>query len=233
MRSDHSEREHVSPQVVRVKSALSGPGQVSRDPRIARSRALLTQAAAQLLADGGVSAVTIDAVTRAAGVARATLYRHFNTGAELLAAAFERLVPAVPGAPATGALRERLVVLLSEQARLIQEAPLHLTLLCWLGMNGYDASRTTGVEGDRPQLGVLRQRIIDLYLQPFEIVLTSSDALAELGRDFKTSAALPHLIGPLIFNRLVTREPIDESFCARIIDDFLAARRVMTGSVSR
>lgn len=233
MRSDYFEREPMSPQVVGVKPALSGPGQLACDPRIARSRALLTQAAAQLLADGGVSAVTIDAVTRAAGVARATLYRHFNTGAELLAAAFERLVPPVPGAPATGALRERLLVVLSEQARLIQEAPLHLTLLCWLGMNGYDASRSTEVEGDRPQLRVLRQRIIDLYLQPFEAVLTSSDALAELGRESTTSAALPYLIGPLIFNRLVTREPIDESFCRRIVDDFLAARAVAVGSLSR
>ena len=48
------------------------------DPRPARSRARLLDAATALLRSGGPSAVTVDAVTRGANVARATLYRHFS-----------------------------------------------------------------------------------------------------------------------------------------------------------
>ena len=53
------------------------------DPRPARSRARLLDAATALLRSGGPSAVTIDAVTRSANVARATLYRHFSSANDL------------------------------------------------------------------------------------------------------------------------------------------------------
>ena len=43
--------------------------------------------------------MTVDAVTRAANVARATLYRHFPSGNDLLAAAFHNLIPPAPMPP--------------------------------------------------------------------------------------------------------------------------------------
>ncbi|MFD2398802.1 TetR/AcrR family transcriptional regulator [Prauserella oleivorans] len=76
-----------------MSTAAPTPSTPDEDPRLARSRARLLDAATHLLAEGGIDAVTIDAVTRTAGIARATLYRHFGTGTELLAAAFERLLP--------------------------------------------------------------------------------------------------------------------------------------------
>ena len=60
-------------------------GRSDGDPRPARSRARLLDAATALLRSGGPSAVTIDAVTRSANVARATLYRHFPSANDLLA----------------------------------------------------------------------------------------------------------------------------------------------------
>ncbi|MFD3041184.1 MULTISPECIES: TetR/AcrR family transcriptional regulator, partial [Mycobacteriaceae] len=65
------------------------------DPRRTRSRTRLLDAAANLLKTGGIEAVTIDAVTKASKVARTTLYRHFNSSSQLLAATFERLLPQV------------------------------------------------------------------------------------------------------------------------------------------
>ena len=79
------------------------------DPRPARSRARLLEAATALLRTGGPSAVTVDAVTRGANVARATLYRHFPSGNELLAAAFSGLIPPAPMPSEGGTLRDRLI----------------------------------------------------------------------------------------------------------------------------
>ena len=62
-----------------------------------------------LLRSGGPSAVTIDAVTRASNVAQATLYRHFPSGNDLLAAAFHALIPPAPMPPEEGSLRDRLI----------------------------------------------------------------------------------------------------------------------------
>lgn len=199
----------------------AGPGE---DPRPARSRALLIDAATRLLSEGGIDAVTIDAVTRVAGVARATLYRHFGSGTELLAAAFERLIPPVPAAPPRGTLRERLLTLLTSQAELVESAPLQLTVLSWLGLSSLGSELGgDGQTEDRPRLRLLRRRIIDQYREPFDAVLAGDEARRTLRGDLDIHVALAQLAGPLIFNRLVTGQPIDERFCARIVDDFLAA----------
>lgn len=49
--------------------------------------------------------MTIDAVTRHANVARATLYRHFPSSNDLVAAAFMSLIPPPPMPPTDGTLR--------------------------------------------------------------------------------------------------------------------------------
>lgn len=197
------------------------------DPRLARSRALLLDAASRLLAETGIDAVTVDAVTRAAGVARATLYRHFGSNAELQAAAFERLLPPVAPPPQHGTIRDRLLTLLTDQAELIDHAPLHVLLLSWLGMQGGPAPGAAAPDTEPPHLHALRQRIIEQYREPFDTVLTDDTAQAALdiepGSDI--TPALAQLGGPLIFNRLVTGHPNDPAFCARIVDDFLAAHR--------
>ena len=80
--------------------------------------------------------MTVDAVTRAANVARATLYRHFPSGNDLLAAAFHALIPPAPTPPAEGSLRDRLIALVQAQAELIAEAPVTLTAMSWLTLGG-------------------------------------------------------------------------------------------------
>src|ERR1700741_1298638 len=106
------------------------------DPRPALSRARLLDAATSLLRAGGPSPVTVDAVTRAANVARATLYRHFPSGNDLLAAAFHALIPPAVTPPAEGSLRDRWTPWVRAQADLIAEAPVTLTAMSWLTLGG-------------------------------------------------------------------------------------------------
>ncbi|MFC9789066.1 TetR/AcrR family transcriptional regulator [Rhodococcus sp. NPDC127528] len=191
------------------------------DPRKARSRARLLDAATTLLARGGVEAVTIDAVTRAAKVARATLYRHFDSGTELLAAAFGRLIPPASDVPDGLDLRDQLVSLLTRQARLIEEAPMQLTAMCWLGMG--PGLGEAGDAADHPELRSLRRHIAEQYKAPFDRVFASAAGREVLaGGDYEL--ALAQLLGPLVFTRLATLPPLGPEACARIVDDFLAAR---------
>lgn len=208
-------------------AAVPTPSTPDEDPRLARSRTRLLDAATHLLAEGGIDAVTIDAVTRTAGIARATLYRHFGTGTELLAAAFERLLPPVAPAPDHGPLRQRLLTLLTNQAHLIDHAPLQLTVLSWLGMS-IAPTPPTPTQTDRPHLHTLRRRIIEQYRQPFDAVLTSDTAHNTLRPGTDTTTALAQLIGPLIFNRLVTGTPNDQQFCTQLVDNFLTSHGPQT-----
>lgn len=195
------------------------------DPRRLRSRTRLLDAATHLLNAGGIEAVTIDAVTKASKVARTTLYRHFDSSAQLLAATFERLLPQVTPPPSAGSLRDRLVELLSRQAALIEDTPIHLTTLAWLALGPPPSEGDIEDAHDRQRsISALKVRVIDQYREPFDQILDSADARAELD-EFELTLALTQLVGPIVFARLTGLHAIDHQDCARIVDDFLAAHR--------
>ena len=197
------------------------------DPRKQRSRSRLLDAATTLLAEGGVDAVTIDAVTKLANVARATLYRHFDSGTELLAAAFARLLPPVPEMSGEGDLRAQLLELLTSQDKAIESAPIQVTAMCWLGLGpelkGY--SSVDALSADKPELRSLRQTVFEQYRHAFDRILRSPDAIDALG-EYDYDVALAQLVGPLVLTKLATLTPLGEAACEQIVDDFLAARGV-------
>ena len=196
----------------------------SGDPRPARSRARLLEAATSLLSSGGPSAVTVDAVTRAANVARATLYRHFPSGNDLLAAAFRALMPAAPTPPAEGTLRDRLIALVQAQADLIAEAPVSIIAMSWLALGG-DMQQLPLRTDDSAEVRTLRERVSEQYAIPFEALLGSPEAIAELGEvDHAQAVAL--LLGPIVLGKLSTLAEFDYTRCVHAaVDGFLATHR--------
>lgn len=194
------------------------PHEDDTDPRKLRSRARLLDAATTLLKSGGVQAVTIDAVTKLSKVARTTLYRHFDSSADLLAATFERLVPQVTPPPDTGPLRDRLIEILFRQATLIDEAPLQLTTLAWIAMGKPESK-----DGAPHTFANLQQRVIEHYRQPFDRILDTAEARNQLG-DFDMTLTMAQLIGPIVFIKLTGLRAFTRDDCAHVVDDFLHAR---------
>ncbi|MEO3760891.1 TetR/AcrR family transcriptional regulator [Mycobacterium sp. B14F4] len=198
----------------------------STDPRPARSKARLLEAAATLLRSGGPNAVTIDAVTRTANVARATLYRHFSSANELMAAALMSLLSPAPMPPAEGSVRDRLIAVVVGWAESIAEVPTMLTAMTWMASGpdagAYPAAAQADSEVDSGAVGTLRSRIIQLYSAPFDAILDSPQAAAELDEvDRMQTIAL--LIGPLILGKLSTVADFDYRTCAEAaVDGFLA-----------
>jgi AcrR family transcriptional regulator len=174
--------------------------------------------------------VTVDAVTRAANVARATLYRHFPSGNDLLAAAFNSLIPPAPMPPAEGSLRDRLVALVLAQAESVAEAPAMMTAMSWLTL-GRDLEelpepRPTRA-ADSTAITTLRERIAQQYAAPFDALLESPEA-AELG-EVDRSRAIALLIGPLVLGRLSTLPDFDYRECAlAAVDGFLHVQRAQS-----
>lgn len=178
--------------------------------------------------------MTVDAVTRGANVARATLYRHFPSGNDLLAAAFNSLIPPAPMPSNEGTLRDRLIELVVAQGQLIAEAPGMLTAMSWLAL-GRDleqlpeARRTPAP--DSAAISTLRERIAQQYAAPFDAIFDSPDA-AELGEIDRTRA-IALLIGPMVVGRLSTLPDFDYEECARAaVDGFLHVQRTQSTSVS-
>lgn len=208
--------------------AVSRMGHTSTDPRPARSRARLLEAATSLLRAGGPSAVTIDAVTRTANVARATLYRHFSGANDLLSAAFMSLLQPAPMPPPEGDLREQLIAVVEGWTDAIAEVPAMLTALTWLA-SGPDAGDYSDVrQADSDTAGPLRARIIALYSVPFDAIFDSPQAAAEIEVPDRMRA-IALLIGPLVLGRLSTLADFDYRACAEAaVDGFLATHAKKT-----
>ena len=205
------------------------------DPRPARSRARLLDAATALLRSGGPSAVTVDAVTRGANVARATLYRHFPSGNDLLAAAFRSLIPPAPMPATEGSLRDRLVALVLAQAESIAEAPATLTAMYWLAL-GRDMEHLPDVRhggrSDSTEVNTLRERIAQQYAAPFDAIFDSPQAAAELG-EVDRSRAIALLIGPVLLGRISTLSDFDYRECARAaVEGFLHVHRAQESEIT-
>jgi AcrR family transcriptional regulator len=196
---------------------------VTSDPRPARSRARLLDAATALLRSGGPSAVTIDAVTRSANVARATLYRHFPSANDLVAAAFMRLIPPAPMPPEEGPLRERLTAIVVAWAEMISEVPTALTAMAGLSL-GPDIGRLPAArqpEPGSPEIRSLRERIAEQYSAPFDAIFSSPQAAAEL-KPVDRTMAFALLIGPLAFGRISTLTEFDyQAVALAAVDGFL------------
>lgn len=198
------------------------------DPRPARSRARLLEAATALLRTGGPSAVTVDAVIRASNVARATLYRHFPSGNDLLAAAFHALIPPAPLPPEDGSLRDRLIAALDGFADLVAEAPISLAATSWLALGGgLDPSWWSRGDRDAESDAVrtLRERVAEQYAAPFDAIFDSPDAVAAFG-DVDRMQAVSLLLGPILLGKLSTPTDFDYREVARMaVDGFLATHR--------
>ena len=171
--------------------------------------------------------MTVDAVTRSANVARATLYRHFPSGNDLLAAAFNSLIPPAPMPPEQGSLRDRLIAVVLAQAESVAQAPATLTAMSWLTL-GRDLAelpepRHSQAAGSAA-ISTLRERIAQQYAAPFDAIFDSPEA-AELG-EVDRSRAIALLIGPLVLGRLSTLPDFDYRECARAaVDGFLYVQR--------
>ncbi|MCW2559016.1 MAG: transcriptional regulator [Mycobacterium sp.] len=193
------------------------------DPRPARSRARLLEAATALLRSGGPGAVTIDAVTRSANVARATLYRHFSSANDLLAASFMSLIPPPPMPPEDGSLRERLTAIVVAWAESIADAPTTLTAMAWLSL-GPDIGPMPDAhhgEAGSVEMRSLRERIAQQYSAPFDVIFEGPEAAAEL-EPVDRQLAFALLIGPLAFGRLSTLADFDYHAAAvAAVDGFL------------
>lgn len=200
---------------------------VSGDPRPARSRARLLDAATTLLRSGGPSAVTVDAVIRSANVARATLYRHFPSANDLLAAAFMSLIPPPPMPPDDGSLRDRLIAIVVEWAESIAEVPTTLTAMAWLSL-GPDITQVPNAGHASGEVQSLRERIAEQYSAPFDALFGSPQAAEELGH-VDRNVAFAMLIGPLAFGRISTLAEFDyRAVSIAAVDGFLAVTAAST-----
>jgi AcrR family transcriptional regulator len=190
----------------------------SDDPRPFESRRKLLDATESLLTTVGPNAVTVDAVLNGANVSRATLYRHFGSGIELVAAAICRTLPAAPTLPCDSSLRDRLIRLLDAQAEIVRGAPHVPNALRWLELQANDDPRTG--HGGGHEVRALRTRLDVIFVKPLEALIAGS--MPPLGpRKFD-----PELLFPLLLSPILAYRGTEPRRCVEAaVDGFLLAHR--------
>lgn len=184
------------------------------DPRVTRSREAVITAARELLVEGGPSAVTVDAVVARSGVAKSTIYRHWESRDDLLVGVMQACAPNVPTPPAELGFADAVRAMVRGVGAMFNDGDWARMLPALMMLKHHeDGLAHLEEELHAEQLAVLedlRQRGIREGLVPPETV---ADEIAA------------QLIGPLFFALITESIAIDEAFCDRVVDRFLASCR--------
>lgn len=177
----------------------------------ARSRQPILDAALELMAEHGVSGLTVDAVAARAGVGKQTIYRHWGSRARLVHDAiactndpFEE--------PDTGSLRSDLEALLAQVVRFLSNPATGRVF----------PSLLEAAERD-PELAELRAEHSERKRAAFEHVLRRAADRGELDPDLDLQAAIDLVVGPIFYRRIVARAPVRPKDVQRHLDLALRA----------
>lgn len=183
----------------------------SEDPRVARSKATVIAATIDLLGERGVADTSVEAIAERSGVAKTTIYRHWNSKPEVVVAALHTMVEP-PADPNTGDLRRDLERLLIGLARVLTDSPIAPLL----------PSLIDAAERD-PEFAAIHGRFAAGRHRTVRRVLERGVDRGELRQDADLDEVIEHLAGPLFYRRLVRREPIPAARARGVVDAVLRA----------
>ena len=180
------------------------------DPRAVRTRRVVLEAAAAIIATDGAGAITHQRVAEHAGVGRATLYRHWPTAADLLYDAMGEVDEPLfrrPTGPLKGWLRREL-----ERVAVDIGQPNSVQFLAFL------VSRSPM----EPAAAAFRGNLIERSVAPLAAALNSAVESGELARSPDADDLLARLLGPLLFRVVHEGRRATNEFIDSVIEQALA-----------
>jgi len=188
-------------------------------PRSETARKAVLAAAAELLLDHGLHAVSMDAVAERAGVSKATIYRWWPKK-EILALdmLFTEWVAVTPQRYESGLLRDDLRALLLAWTRLATSRPYGRVAAALLA-----EARTDPAFSDEYQ-----RRILEPRRDQARMIFADAVARGEISVRTKIEVAIDLLYGPLYHRLLHGHAPLDDQFVDDIVD--MALRGIGPGA---
>ena len=182
------------------------------DGRIARTRAAVLRSATELLVAGGPSAVTIDAIVAHSGVAKSTIYRHWESRDDVLVDVIETCAPTlVTPDPALGF--EHAVRAVVDQAYTALNDPEWARVIPALLL----------LKAHQSEIADLEERIGKHQDQTFENIIAMGEAEGRFTPGANVEELAAQLIGPLVFAHLTGRPRVTKAFAHQVADNFLRA----------
>lgn len=173
------------------------------DPRIERTRRVVLDAAAELLATEGL--VTIDSISERSGVSRSTIYRHWPERHQLFIEAFDHICD-LASPPDTGSLEGDLRWLAEELARGLTDQPWGRSLGALVGAAAHDEDVRTAQRDFNK-----RRRATD------RLIFERAVQRGELDPDLDLELVVTRFVAPFFFAHLVAHSDLDETFVENIV----------------
>lgn len=171
------------------------------DPRVDRTRAAVRAAVRRLVQESGFEAITHQRVAKAAGVGRASVYRHWPDRVDLLLDALVDAAPEPSPPPSSGDLATDLARELHRLQRILNDSPFVPELLTLLGRAEWE-----------PPLRDLKRRLLRRGTGGLRKALEEGIARGELPPALDIDDATARLAGPLFYKRLLADLTIDDAF---------------------
>ena len=196
----------------RANGGLLTPAPRGR-PRSEKAHKAILEAAAELLLDRGLAAVSMDAVAERAGVSKATIYRWWPTKETLaLDALYTRWGAAAPAPGDTGSLRGDLLELLEPWIRLVRTGPYARVIAALITEARTDPA--FGAQYQRRFVQPRRDQAREIFARAIE--------RGEVPPGLDLEVALDLIYGPLYHRMLHGHAPLDDAFVRAAVDMALA-----------
>jgi AcrR family transcriptional regulator len=171
----------------------------------------VVDAALVLIAEVGVGEITVEAIAERSGVAKTTIYRHWDgKQAIVLDALSSVMIP--PEDPDTGSVRDDLVALVAGFADGLSRGPLSSLL----------TSMMEAAERD-PQVARLHHDEAAARHQVLRDAVARGAGRGELPRDVDADEVVAMVFGPIVYDRFVAGQPVDADRAREVVDRVLRA----------
>jgi AcrR family transcriptional regulator len=180
-------------------------------PRSEQSQTAVLDAAAKLLLEQGLAAVSMDAISAEAGVSKATIYRWWPSKESLALDALYRQWEGTPAVRDSGTLRGDLLQLLRPWARLASQQPYGRVI----------AALLTAAQTD-PAFGrEYRERFVTPRREQGRAIFHRAIERGEVPVTTNIEVALDLLYGPIYHRLLHGHAPLNNRFVREVIDTAL------------
>jgi AcrR family transcriptional regulator len=192
--------------------------------RADRSKQAILEATRELLAEGGVRPLTVEAVAARSGVAKTTIYRHWRDKRELaLDAVMIDMLPRFANPVDVGDTRKELITFLDSVVKTLSSPPYGPA------MQGLVSEIATD-----PELGrVYREQVVEPRREQLRPVIERGIARGDLRPDSDLRLVHELLLGPVMYRLFLSGGPLDRKLSTSIVDAVLEAFKPLEGATGK
>jgi AcrR family transcriptional regulator len=174
-------------------------------PRSVEADEAILRAALEIAAEVGVSRMSMDEVAHRADVGKATIYRRWSSKEALVLDALKSAMSPI-GDIDTGHLLHDLDLYFAELVSRFEQNPMSDVLPHLIEAACHDPAIQTSLDD-----WVRFRRL------PLRRIYERAQDRGEISADADVDVLIDATIGPFVYRRLLTREPIDADFAARLV----------------